>query len=263
MRDAFAGDIGDFSKFGLLRWLCGMTAGDDLPTLRLGINWYLFTGRQPEKNNDGKFIQFLADPSVDARLLRNCDFELIEILKPIANAKRRRISDYIDSGVLLPDTLYYDEDLNYDNTRLDLRAELRVTWAAKGAAKLEPADLVCVDPDNGLKTPGADYRRRTEPKYAYYGELETYWNRGQSLVIYQHTDHQSKIEKQTAKRAEILRATLSGSDPIAVRFRRRSSRVYFVVAQPHHADVLHARIRSFLNSDWGKGNAPHFELVPC
>ena len=261
MQDAFAGDIGDFSKFGLLRWLCGMTAGDGLPRLRVGINWYLVTDTQAGKSNNGKFIDFLSDQRIDARLLRSCDLDLIEILKPIANANRRSIGSYSVSGVLPPDTLYYDHDLNYDNMLLDLRAELRATWAANGAAELEHADLVCVDPDNGLKTPGSDYRRRTEPKYAYYDELKTYWERGQSLVIYQHTDHLKKIEKQTAERAEILRATLPGSEPLGVRFRRGSSRVYFIVANENHSTLIESRIESFLSSQWSQGNPPFFQEI--
>ena len=61
MQDAFAGDIGDFSKFGLLRWLCGMTAGDGLPRLRVGINWYLVTDTQAGKSAANSLISCLTN----------------------------------------------------------------------------------------------------------------------------------------------------------------------------------------------------------
>lgn len=40
MQDRYAGDVGDFGKFGLLRHLCGVTAQDGQPNLRPGIIWY-------------------------------------------------------------------------------------------------------------------------------------------------------------------------------------------------------------------------------
>ncbi len=41
MQNQFAGDIGDYAKFGLLRWLSGMLGQDNHETLRLGVNWHL------------------------------------------------------------------------------------------------------------------------------------------------------------------------------------------------------------------------------
>ena len=54
MQDRYAGDIGDFMKFGLLRALA------DESGLRLGVNWYL-TGDESH-NADGKHVTYL-DPA--------------------------------------------------------------------------------------------------------------------------------------------------------------------------------------------------------
>ena len=50
MQNKYAGDIGDFGKFGLLRYLL---KGTDLS---LAVNWYLFPD---ENNNDGKHTHYL------------------------------------------------------------------------------------------------------------------------------------------------------------------------------------------------------------
>lgn len=63
MQDRYAGDIGDFSKLGLLRQLsaCGMA---------IGINWYLTPNER--HNTDGRYVGYLNDDS-----FRACDDLLI------------------------------------------------------------------------------------------------------------------------------------------------------------------------------------------
>lgn len=48
MQDRYAGDVGDFGKFVMLRKLSGLLG----PEQTLGINWYRVTN--PEPNNDGR-----------------------------------------------------------------------------------------------------------------------------------------------------------------------------------------------------------------
>ena len=63
MQDRYAGDIGDFGKYGLLRALCG-------EALRLGVLWYAFEGDRKRAPNDGKRIDYLDPPDEQ---LRECD----------------------------------------------------------------------------------------------------------------------------------------------------------------------------------------------
>ena len=53
MQDRYAGDVGDFGKFGLLRTLCELNA----PQLKLGIVWYLVP--EESHNEDGKHTKYL------------------------------------------------------------------------------------------------------------------------------------------------------------------------------------------------------------
>ena len=49
---------------------------------------------------------------------------------------------------------------------------------------------------------------------------------------------------------------------IALRYRGRSSRVYFVVPSSSQVSLLGLRIKALLESRWGReGNPPHFALV--
>ena len=66
MQDRYAGDIGDYGKYGLLRWLC--CADEHGAAFRLGLLWYLFNGNEPDAPNDGRHIQYLLNP----RPLKNC-----------------------------------------------------------------------------------------------------------------------------------------------------------------------------------------------
>ena len=54
MQDRYAGDLGDFLKLGLLRYLVAAT--DGRPALRLGVVWY----RVPDEahNADGKHVAY-------------------------------------------------------------------------------------------------------------------------------------------------------------------------------------------------------------
>ena len=263
MQDRYAGDIGDFSKYGLLRWLCGMRKVDDFPQLRLGIIWYLFDGVETNAQNDGRFIQYLFNPLRAERSLQDCDPYLYDKLQRMAAAVWRSVADVPISRVLPPYTLYYDAPLNFDHTPQRAREGLRRTWMEDGLAAVADAEIVCVDPDNGMETPSAGRLSTKGPKFVYYDDLQRCWERGQSLVIYQHTTRSGNLGAQVAQRCKEMRARLPGANPVALRFRRRSSRVYFVAAQSRHANVLNARLRSFLESDWGKGSTPHFELIEC
>ena len=61
MQDRYAGDVGDFGKFGLLRHLCGATADDKHGRLeKPGVIWYKTDpGKKEGESPHGKFINYL------------------------------------------------------------------------------------------------------------------------------------------------------------------------------------------------------------
>ena len=104
------------------------------------------------------------------------------------------------------------------------------------------------------------------PKHVYYDDLESCWERGQSLIVYHHIGRtfrgrKADAGKQIRSLCRELRQKLSGAEPTVLRYRRRSPRVYFVLPSPEHDVRLKARISAFLDSPWSGGSPPHFERL--
>lgn len=252
MQDRYAGDIGDFSKLGLLRALAG--TGAHTQPWTLGMLWW----RVPDErhNADGRHVQYLDSPSKAWADLRECDDELAVGLRRVVQGERT-VRALQELAVLPPETRYFDEALDLRGVQQAARADHRAAWLRRGLETIGDAELVCVDPDNGLEIPSCSLLANKGPKFIGYDELRTIAGQRRSVVVYQHVDRSGPLADQIAKRRGALVARLGLADPpLAVVFRRASARVYFVVAQPQHADVLGARVRELCGGPWAR----HFEL---
>lgn len=69
MKNQYIGDIGDYGKYGLLRFLAQRG-------LRIGVNWYL---TENDDSSDGKFVDYL-----NKEELRSADPTLFDFLRSIA-----------------------------------------------------------------------------------------------------------------------------------------------------------------------------------
>lgn len=270
MQDCYVGDIGDFGKYGLLRWLCGMFDDDD--PLSLGVLWY----RTPdEANNDGGLIHYLEPP--DKRLLesspdmfrrkntkymglRGCDEELFEGLHDLVE-NNRSVMAVRESGILPADTIFFEPEIP---------AELhkRSAWMEESLHAVKDKHLVFADPDNGITGSWAGSRQvKRSLKHAYYDELMVCWERGQSLVIYQHSDRRmGGLQKLVADGRDAFNKFFAGAPKLQVLWwHREAARLYFILPAPAHEELLKARISALLESDWGKQQrgfeTPHFERV--
>lgn len=76
MQDRYTGDLGDFSKLGILRTL--QAAG-----LSIGVNWYLTPDES--HNCDGRHVKYLSQEEYKA-----CDAELWLELKRIVESNHRQ-----------------------------------------------------------------------------------------------------------------------------------------------------------------------------
>lgn len=244
MQDRYAGDVGDFGKYGLLRWLCG--SDEHGPALRLGVLWYLFEDSTP---GDGEHVSYLEPPR--AQEFRKCDPRLFDRMRSIVQ-NERSIAAVEASGALPSGTAFFSKKLVFGSRESrKSRESKRHEWLEHGLRAVEHAALVFADPDNGLQVRSVRPLYAKGPKYVYYDDLRACWDRGQSLVVYQHTARHGTAEEQIALRLAALREHLKGADGIiALRWRRFTSRTYFVIPAADHAKLLAARCAAFRDSGW-------------
>ncbi|MBR1509029.1 MAG: hypothetical protein IJ619_13635 [Eubacterium sp.] len=156
MQDRYAGDVGDYGKIALLRFL-------QAQGFSIGVNWYRVAEMDSEKNADGSYKQNDGKYLISEKL-RECDPTLADHLMKIAHSKRRSIRS-IQKADLIPGAIYFD---------VPLSVEGRSEWHQKGMDKLAEADLVFMDPDNGLKVKSIGKRSAKSIKYTFYEEVKDY-----------------------------------------------------------------------------------------
>ena len=91
MKNQYVGDIGDYGKYGLLRFLANRG-------VKIGVNWYL---TENDNSRDGRFTEYLNKPS-----FRKYDPELFDTLASIA-AKPEKSVKMIEKAGLIPGADYY------------------------------------------------------------------------------------------------------------------------------------------------------------
>jgi hypothetical protein len=193
MQDRYAGDVGDFVKFGLLRHL---VASRDERALRLGVNWYL----TPDEghNADGKHIGYLFSNNSVHGALRSCDPDLAPLLRRVVE-QERTVAALEESGALPTGTAFHGALLCGN-----LGVSARAAWHRSALQRLRDVDIVFADPDNGIRASG---RMATLNKYALLSELADYAQRGQSIVAYHHADRSADATTQAERHlAELVEA---------------------------------------------------------
>lgn len=246
MRHGYVGDVGDFGKYALLAAL----ASNDLC---LGIVWYL--NICAESNNDGSFTEY---PH-----LRSCDPILYDKLLKIVRNQKRSLEEVEASAVLPGTTSFYREPIPHtehpclSNAARRHETSRRHTWHEKAVRTLSNAELVFLDPDNGIAGPRVKAHSRKSPKYALREEVRDWQKRGKSVVLYQH-QQRCPLEQQALEQLEELRGP--GFSGWAVTFHRMAVRIYFVLpASKEHTQRLRGRTEAFLGTEWGRKQ--HFRLI--
>ncbi len=173
MKNQYVGDIGDYGKYALLRAF----ASDGV---KVGINWYL---TKNDRSNDGKFTTYLKDKS-----MRRYSPEVYDFLKGVAHKKKKTVTDIEESG-LIPNAVFYNE-LLAPTGKPQERAGYRNQWFEGSLDVLSEADLIFMDPDNGLLVSGNGSKLGSE-KYILPEEAERYFREGHNVVYYCHKGRRS------------------------------------------------------------------------
>lgn len=244
MRNRFVGDIGDFGKYGLLRYLSGLRGGPG-PVLRLGIVWYL-TPDDKDKNRER---------------LRACDPDLYDALKRIVDNPARNVKSIRESDIFLKHspcrTIFYEEPLKLDDScSRQARIERRTQWLKGALAATSGCDIVFLDPDNGMQPAKADPYARTGAKWALFSEVDQFIKAGKSVVVYQHAKRDEKVDEQRDGRLAELREHVDrGQYAFGLVYHRGNCRMFLVIPNEKHADLLRCRAERFTAGLWGE----HFD----
>ena len=225
MQDNYVGDIGDFGKFGLLRAVAATG-------LSLAVNWYRTVPVRPGNQNGGVFTGYLQQPDA----YRRYDPDLFDALARIVR-EDRTLEALESSGILR--ARFFGETL----TGAD-----RPLWHRHALEATAGADADFLDPDNGLETARMHARGAATDKHVAWQEAGAYFERGQSVILYQHRPQRQKKAACVRRVLEDARAVLPADAPRILEFPRYTTRFYFLFAQPAHRDALEAAYRAVAES---------------
>ena len=249
MQNRYVGDVGDFGKYALLRALAERTIFLKRP--RLAVVWCLF----PDEvhTDDGRHISYLQRHD-----FRALDTEVFDKLKKIVDRKERRVTHVENENIFGSGTVFFSLPVVADENHgvpTPSHRQYRGRWFDKCLHETRMCDLVFFDPDNGFETPSLNRAHRRAGKYVFFDELLPFLMRGQSLIVYHHTNRTASVEEQVRRLKGQLSQTLH-SEPLALIFRRGSCRIFWILPSPLHAKHVADRVAALLCSGWRN----HFRL---
>lgn len=173
MKNQYFGDINDYRKYGLLRAL--QSTGDG----SLLVAWML---TPDDGGQDGGFRSYLED----RQKWKKYDPPLFDGLTNLLRTSSQRSVTLIEGTELLPRTRYFGALVP------DGRSE-RENWGKDLLRAASGVDLVFLDPDNGIEVPSKPVGRKGSSKYITWEEIQTLWEAGCSLLIYQHFGREKRL----------------------------------------------------------------------
>jgi hypothetical protein len=235
MKNQYVGDVGDFCKYGLLRALFNNSY------LKLGVNWY-FNGT--DNKPVGRHTAYLDKSNSIGEKLKKCDESLYNKLYRIVKIENKRDIRRIEqTKILREDTIFFANNLD--------DFEERGRWHRMALKILEKADVIFLDPDNGINTNNSNITCD-----ASINEIKDYFRQGQTVIVYNQRSHQK--DDVYEKRFQISRRELSGCIFRRLRARRGTARDFCFFIQPKHKEDVCVKLDEFLSSIWAKDH--HFEL---
>ena len=241
MQDRYAGDIGDFGKFGLLSAL-------EITGFRIGINWYKVLPPSSEYKKDGSFKSADGRHRIKEKYYP-CDEVLAKKLFAISESGSRSI-DALENAMLLKNPIFF-----HDTVPVDCREQ----WHRKALDALTDCSLVFLDPDNGLLVKSVKEGSQKSVKYVIDRELSEYIKRGQSVVLYNHRPRKQR-EQYFAEIAERLNAASIGKPFMAITFPKGSVRDYFLIpANDEHSKHMKTALTDLVSGPWGQLGLCKFE----
>ena len=297
MQNRYVGDLGDFGKYGLLRWLSlpgrmdedqvlapslgwpvlmdkneenASDEGSTLPlwppeeanynqSLTVGVVWYL--GPDETHNSDGKYIHYLDPSAHNQEHFRDCDPTLYDTLREIVRSNNRNVSSIRDRQVLPSGARFYEEVLTFNrpDDQIPLTREHRV---ARRKAWLCGALKFTSGCDVVFVDPDNGLEVRVSP-YQKQGPKYVFFD---ELLPYLERNQSLVIYHHIGRQGSAqdqVRERLTqissnlGREAFALLYHRGSARAFFVVPASRHRMYLISRAKMLMLSPWSR----HFELL--
>ncbi len=225
MKNQYFGDINDYRKYGLLRILQSTGSG------RLLVAWML---TPDDGSRDGGRRSYLRDPGAwigyDPQLFTS----LAGLLQPAAMPE----VSLIERSALLPRTSYY-------SAVVPDASEKRDAWRQGLLDAARDADLVFLDPDNGIEVRSKPVGCKGSSKYVTWQELRGLWEIGCSILIYQHfrrEPHAAFAERMTSELHEHIGARFTAA--------LRTPHVLYLLAAQERDETQFREAVSLLRQRW-------------
>ncbi len=197
MQDKYVGDVGDFGKFQLFRYLFNHQESP-LHGKALAQIWYMHEG-EGEENNDGRHIDYF-------ERMMGSDTYLEESLLSLIKGDKREVTE-LESLKLLQNAKFFYE-------KVPKTLEERHHWCNTALTFSYKAQVVAVAPDNGMAlkcnrgeqrfdflTLEQDYLQKSYPhKYIFADEVSNFYQLPnlEVCIVYQHLNrcfaHNGQIE---------------------------------------------------------------------
>ena len=254
MQGRYAGDVGDFGKFSLLRSIFAC------PENTIGVVWYKYPDES--HNGDGRHIEYLNNQSY-----KQCDQELVDILSHVVNGERS-ISHLESVGLLPKNTIYYSSILDFHltytrqtNAHKNSRKTERLQWLNKAVSAVKNCDVVFLDPDNGLEINSIpNIHQIKSGKYSYYSEVADLFKNKKACIIYHHMNMNNSHKSQIKQRSKELKEKIVKDGSVfAIRYSPYSPRAYFICAAKTSAGNIKERINAFISGTCGVGWDTYYE----
>lgn len=232
MKNQYVGDIGDYGKYGLLRFLASYG-------IKIGVNWFL---TENDGSTDGKFTTYLKNPAD-----RVYDPELFDALQNIADHPDKTVK-MIEQAGIIPGAEFYGELLKGSSLEADAREWNRRLWFNNSTLMLGNAELIFADPDNGISY-RKTARTKDSEKFILPEDVAEYYNSGRNVVYYCHKGRRKQEAWDQAK--EEIRNHIRDVQLLAVTCHRGTQRSYIFVLHPDCYMKYERIITAFLDSEWG------------
>lgn len=231
MQDNYIGDIGDYGKYGLLRMI-------DSNKVSLAINWYKVMPKKIGKQDDGKYITYLSAPQI----YRQYDPTLFEALHKIVCIEQDRSIERIERENLFS-AQYHSQQIGCD----------RLQWHQNALLQTDDAEIVFLDPDNGLETVRMHNSGKTTEKHVKWSELKDYYSRGQNVILYQHRPQMTKKEECIENIMNFQKEYLCADFVKVLEFPKYTNRFYFMFIHEQYQNVCEHVCASMIEN-WGRAD---------